>query len=403
MYKNVIAALDGSPVSNYGLDTALDIVNRSGNCHLIGCHVYASRLHRTRFGEMEPGLPDQYQEEERLSYLRETHEDLISDGMQIISDSYLAPLAQQAKALNLSFEAATPEGHHYVKLLQLMREKNVDLTILGANGHGNVPEETLGSMAERILLYANVGDLLLMRQPWAFKNRPIIVGIDGSPNSFQALKRAVEVGILMGATVEAVAVYDPFFHSTVFKTIADSLPEESAKRFNFTAQEKLHDEIIDRGLETLYRDGLTRGILLAKEMGVEIKSEVLAGKVFPQIHHYAAIRNASLVVVGRYGLHQEPESKIGSNTHKLARLTPFNFLVVNPSSDQIKLPEIPSDEEQEKLSWDPEAERIVERIPIFVRKMAIRSIESKARERGIDHITADLVMELSGRMKGNHK
>ena len=73
-----------------------------------------SRLHRTRFGEMEPGLPDQYQEEERLSYLRETHEDLISDGMQIISDSYLAPLAQQAKALNLSFEAATPEGHHYV-------------------------------------------------------------------------------------------------------------------------------------------------------------------------------------------------------------------------------------------------------------------------------------------------
>ena len=402
MYKKIIAALDGSPVSNFSLEAALDIASRSDNCHLIGCHVYASRLHRTRFEDMEPGLPSQYQEEKRLISLRETHEDLISEGMQLISDAYLAPLAQKAMALKLSFEGVTPEGHHYVKLLQVMREQEADLTILGAYGHGFVPEESLGSLTERLLLYGDTGDILVMRQPWFFKNRPIVVGIDGSPNSYQALIRAVEIGNLMEASVEAVAVYDPFFHSTVFKTIADSLTKEAAERFNFTAQEKLHDEIIDRGLETLYRDGLQRGLLLAKEMGVEIKTEVIAGKVYSQLHHHAALRNASLLVVGRYGLHQEEESKIGSNALKLARLTPFNLLVVNPPEKDIKLPGIPDAEDFPKLTWDSEALRIVERIPAFVRKMAIKSIEARAREQGLNHVTAELVIQASGKM-GKHK
>lgn len=399
MYKNILAALDGSTVSNYGLEAAVDIVHRSGNCHLIGCHVYASRLHRIRFEEMEPGLPEKYQEKNQLITLRETHEDLISDGMQLISDAYLAPLTQKAKEYNLSFEEATPEGHHYVKLLQLMREKGVDLTILGAYGHGYIPEESFGSLTERLLLYNNTGDLLVMRHPWAFKNRPILVGVDGSPNSYHALRRAIEIGNLMKAEVEAIAVYDPFFHSTVFKTIANSLPEDAAQRFNFTAQEKLHDEIIDHGLETLYRNSLLRGSMMAEEMGVEIKTEILAGKVYSQIHHHAAIRNAGLIVVGRFGLHQEAESKIGSNTNKLARLTPINMLVVNPPETEISIPEIPFEKEHTKLLWDPEAEKITERIPFFVRKMAIKSIEARARELGLDYVTVDLVKQASGNMK----
>ncbi len=401
MYKKIIAALDGSPLSNLSLDAALDITARSGECHLTGCHVYSSRLHRTRFEEMEPGLPSQYQEEERLTSLRETHEDLISEGMQLISDAYLASLAQKAKTLNLSFSGLTTEGRHYVKLLQAIREQQVELTILGANGLGFVPEESLGSLTERLLLYNDSGDILVIRQPWCFKNRPILVGIDGSPNSYQALKCAVELGNLFEASVEAVAVYDPYFHSAVFKTIANSLPQEAAARFNFTAQEKLHDEIIDRGLETLYQDGLSRAKLVAEEMGCKITTEVLAGKVYSQLHHHAALRNAGLIVVGRFGLHQEKESRIGSNTLKLARLTPFNLLVVNPPAHEIKLPEISREDENSQLIWEPEAERIVQRIPGFVRKMALKSIEARAREEGLDHVTAELVIQVSGKMGGN--
>ena len=401
MYKKILAALDGSPLSDFSLEAALAIAIRSDEAHLIGCHVYTSRLHRARFNEMEPGLPDKYQEEERLTSLRETHEDLISEGMQLISDAYLAPFIKRAKESNLSFSGVTAEGHHYVQLLKEIRDQQVDLTILGAYGHGFSPEESIGSLTERLLLYNNTGDILVIRQPWGFKNRPILVGIDGSQNSYQALIRAVELGKLFETSVEAVAAYDPFFHSAVFKTISESLPSEAAARFNFSAQEKLHDEIIDHGLETLYRDGLRRAALIADEMKYPIKTEVLTGKVYSQIHHYAVLRNAGLVVMGRYGLHQERESKIGSNTAKLSRLTPFNLLVVNPPTNEIKLPEIPGLEETIQLTWDPEAERIVQRIPSFVRKMALKSIEARAKEQGLDHVTTELVMQVSGKMGRN--
>jgi nucleotide-binding universal stress UspA family protein len=398
MYKRIIAALDGSPPSNLCLEAALDIAARSDNCQLTGCHVYASRLHRTRFEEMEEGLPERYQEEERLSRLRDTHEDLISEGMQLISDAYLAPLAQKAGAAHLCFNGLTPEGHHYVKLLQAMREQQTELTAMGANGQGYVPGELLGSLAERVLLYGDTGDNLLIRQRWQFKGHPIVVGVDGSPNSYHALIRAVELGKLYDAPVEAVAVYDPYFHSTVFKTIAESLPEEAATRFNFTAQEKLHDEIIDRGLETIYRDGLRRAALIARDLGYEIKTRVLAGKVWSQLHHHAARRNASLVVVGRFGLHREQESTIGSTSLKLARMIPGNILVVHPSMDDLPMPEL-LEEETTALVWDAEASRIIERIPAFARKMAVKAIESQARAQGCEQVTAELVMQVSGRMR----
>ncbi len=398
MYTKIINALDGSFLSDLSMEAGLIIASRTDNAHLIGCHVYASRLHRTRFEEMEPGLPEQYQEEENLTYLRDTHEDLISEGLQLISDAYLAPFVEKANALDLSYSGLTPEGHHYVKLLEALREAAADLLILGAAGLGVIEEEPLGSLTERLLLYGEMCDILVIRQAWQFKNRPIVVGVDGSPNSYQALKRAVEMGQLMGAEVEAVAVYDPFFHSTVFQTIASSLTEETAEKFNFTAQEQLHDEIIDRGLETLYRDGLRRAMMMAEEMGCTIKTEAIAGKVYAQLHHYAALRNAGLVVVGRHGLHYEKESVIGSNTHKFARLTPFNLLVVRPAEDDLNIPELHKNEETTGLIWDAEAERILQRVPMFVRKMAKRSIEARAVEKGLGRVTVELVMQVSGKM-----
>jgi nucleotide-binding universal stress UspA family protein len=399
MYRRIIAALDGSPSSDLGLEAALAVASRSDGCRLTGCHVYASRLHRTRFEEMETGLPERYQEEQRLSALRDTHEDLISEGMQLISDAYLAPLAQKAEAAHLSFNGLTPEGHHYVKLLQAMREQQADLTVMGAYGQGYIPGDLLGSLTERILLYGDSGDILVIRQPWHFKGRPIVVGVDGSPHSYLALVRALELGKLFDAQVEAVAVYDPFFHSTVFKTIAGSLSEEAAARFNFTAQEKLHDEIIDRGLETLYQEGLTKAERIAGEMGCKLETGILAGKVWSQLHHHAALRNAGLLVVGRFGLHKEPESTIGSTALKLTRMTPGNILVVHASQDNLPVPDNPHKEETAPLPWDTEATQIIERVPSFARKMAVRTIESQAREQGMERVTAELVMQVSGRMR----
>ncbi len=398
MYERILVALDGSPCSDLAMDAALALAGQGERVTLVGCHVYAARMHRVRFEEMERGLPERYQEEERLDYLRRTHDGIITEGMELISDAYMAPLIEKAQQKGLAWEALTPEGHNYVELLQVIRGQQANLVVLGAWGHGHVPEGSLGSLAERVLLYAQASDLLITRRPWGFKGRPIVVGVDGSEASYAALRLAAEIARVFDANVEAVAVYDPFFHTGVFRTIADALPEEASQRFNFPAQEKLHDEIIDRGLEKLYREGLERGALLARSLGVEVRTEVLAGKVYPQLHHYAAARQAGLVVMGRWGLHREEQSLLGSNTLNLARLSTSNLLVVAPPEEPLDVPDVARQERETPLPWTPEAEARLERVPSFVRGMARRAVETLARERGLLQVTAEVVQEAGARM-----
>jgi nucleotide-binding universal stress UspA family protein len=398
MYQKILAGLDGSAWSNYAIEAAVSLAQKNGLTQLIGCHVYAAELHRERFEQMEPGLPEQYQAEEKLNSLRGTHESLIPDGMVLISDSYLAPLLKKAQQQQINVSGLIPEGKNYAVLLKEISSHQPDLTILGAMGHGAVPEARLGSLTERVLLFRKTSDLLILRQPWVFKNRPVVVGIDGSQNSYLALTRAIQIAQAYQTTVEAVAVYDPFFHVGVFRVIADALPEADQKRFDFPAQEQLHDEIIDKGLEKLYREGLERGVLLAEQMGVKIRIEVIAGKVYPQLHHYAQMRNAGLIVVGQTGLHWDPISFIGSNTLQLARINNSNLLVVNPPKKQLEIPELPKQEEV-PLSWTPQAEERLKRIPFFARAMAKRSIEDQARQQGLAEVTEEFVKEKRSMMK----
>ncbi|MGZ7049000.1 MAG: universal stress protein [Methanobacterium sp.] len=395
MYENIVVALDGSTLSDLAMNASLDLAEVYNKNPLTCCHVYAANMHRTRFQDMEPGLPDKYQEEERLEYLRGAHEDIITDGMQLISDAYLAPIVKEAENRGIKYKGSTPEGRNYVELLKVIRNDKSDLVIMGAWGHGHVGDGSFGSMTERTLLYAPQSDVLVMKKPWNFKGRPIIVGIDGSENSFAALKKAVEISKIVNAPVEGVAVYDPFFHVDVFSTISKVLPEDAKERFNFEAQEQLHDEIIDKGLETLYREGVERGILMARSMGVELNPEIAKGKVYSQIHHHAALKSAGLIVIGRWGLHQEDESLIGSNSLKLARLSETNVLIVGQSNKYLKVPELPMQEERKSLEWTDEAEAMMDRVPPFAQKMAHKMVENRALEKNETVITLETVQEMA--------
>ena len=392
MYQQIFVGVDGSPCSDMAGDAALALT-AGGRGRCTGCHVYAARMHRQRFEDMEPGLPGQYQEEERLDDLRATHDDLISGGMALISDAYLAPLAEKAAAQGIPFEPVIAEGRGYVEVLRLIRERRPDLAVLGATGHGQTPEVPLGGLAERVLLYAGTGDLLLVRRPWSLKNRPVVVGVDGSDASYAALERAASIAAAHDTPLEAVAVYDPFFHSAVFPVIAGALPEEAQRRFNFPAQEQLHDEIIDRGLEHLYRRNLERGAALAQALGARVHTAVVAGRVCPQVHHYAAARGAGLLVLGRYGLHREEESLIGSNTLNLARMSTTNVLVVAPRETPVTVPDLPRD----AIPWTPEAEQVLSRVPPFARKMARMAVEEHVRARGLSRVTEDAVRDVARR------
>ncbi len=326
MYSRILVGLDGSQCSDHAANATIDLAKSFGS-KVVACHVYAAEMHRARFGEMEIGLPQRYQRPEKLEHLRDTHEDIISGGMKMISDAYLAQFVNNASTAGLSIETRTPEGRNYVQYLNVLRESGAELSVVGAEGLGKVPEASLGSFAERALLLGG-RDILIVRREWALKDRPIVVGVDGSEDSYSALRLASELASRYGTTVRAVAVYDPFFHTGVFTSISSALTKEQANRFNFEAQEKLHDEIIDDGLRALYEKRVIKGIEMIGPSDARIEREILTGKVFSQLAYYANVMNAGLVVVGRYGVHREDTSLIGSTAHALARICPTNLLVV---------------------------------------------------------------------------
>jgi len=330
VYRKILVGLDGSKWSDHAGQAALALT-KSLACALAACHVYAAQMHRVRFSEMEIGLPTRYQSQERLGQLRDTHDDIIGGGMKIISDAYLAQFVARATAENVKADSFTPEGRNYVEFVRVAKETQSDLLIVGAQGLGAVPESTLGSFAERALLLGGT-DTLIMKREWNLRGRPIVVGVDGSQCSYDALRVAAEIANRSGTAVRAVGVYDPFFHTGVFNSISTALTNGQASRFNFAAQERLHDEIIDDGLKALYDKRVSKGIELLGPEGGTVKKEILTGKVFSQLSHYSSVANAALLVVGRHGVHQEESSIIGSTTLALARTCPTNLLVVGPPS-----------------------------------------------------------------------
>ena len=143
------------------------------------------------------------------------------------------------------------------------------------------------------------------------------------------LQVALGLGKALGKRVEAVAVYDPYLHYSVFNGIVDVLSEKASKVFRFKEQEALHEEIIDSGLAQIYESHLRVAQAQAAEAGVDLPITLLDGKAFQRVARYAAEREAWLLVCGRVGVHSPPEMDLGSNTDHLIATPACNVLVCN--------------------------------------------------------------------------
>ena len=131
---------------------------------------------------------------------------------------------------------------------------------------------------------------------------------------------AIDLARTFGKKVEAIAVYDPYLHYSVFNGIVNVLTEQAAKVFRFEEQNQLHEEIIDTGLAQIYQSHLEVGERMGSEAGVEIKKTLLDGKPFQKILDHARKTNPWLIVLGRIGVHSpKDETGLGSNVENVLR------------------------------------------------------------------------------------
>ncbi len=387
MYQSIYLPLDNSAHSLAGVDIAIALARQTG-AQLTGSHVYAAKLHDRRFRQMEGGLPEPYKKEDKLVEQREVHDDLITRGLSVISDSYLDVFDARCQAAGLAGRRVNLEGKNWQALVNDIGAGDYDLVVMGALGLGTVSHSQIGSVCERVS--RRIGcDLLTVRETAPRENGAILVALDGSPQSYGGLMTAIELAKLVGRPVEAVAVFDPHFHYVAFNSIAKVLSTEAAKIFRFEEQEKLHEEIIDSGLAKIYQSHLDVAARLAKEQEVELKTTLLAGKSFDQLLNYIKQAKPWLTVLGRIGVHSEAGMDLGSATENLLRLANCNLLLsarcFEPPIEHIA---------ETTMSWTDEAEARMLRIPDFARGMARKSIIKHAAKEGHTIVTSDVIDSL---------
>jgi nucleotide-binding universal stress UspA family protein len=354
------------------------------------CHVYGADIHRRRFSDMEPGLPEQYQQGETLTGLRTAHDRLIHEGFRTLSAEYIEDFAASAGRAGIAVESVAAEGRSYVGILHLARTRQCNLIVLGADGLGAVGNGMLGGTTSRVLQNAPCDVLVARRPP---DTGPVLAGVDGSDEALKAVAKAVSLASAMKKPVHLAAAYDPDFHTRVFGVMAQSLSPEGQEQVGLAGQEKLHDSIINKGLGTLYADFLRQAEHRFSANGAAIKTFLVTGKAYRALDSQAGDSGADLVVVGRHGAHKQLGSRLGSNAEGLLRTTSANVLVVGEVDDMPGAAKLASAAAQSTLSaismaWDSDAETRLKRVPSFVRSIAKRAVENAVRESGKHRVSA---------------
>jgi nucleotide-binding universal stress UspA family protein len=388
MYKSIYVPVDNSDHSNRAVACSLAL-GKAFSAKLVGCHVYAAKLHDYRFRQMEYTLPEEYIDEVELERQRKIHDSLITMGLKLISDSYLEGMARLCADSGLAFEPRMMDGKHHSEILKDLAGSQHDLVVIGALGIGRARDSVIGSVCERVARQAD-------RDVWVVKHVPepseaerdtILVGIDGSPQSFGALMTAVELAREFGKKVETIAVYDPYLHYSVFNGIVNVLTEQAAKVFRFEEQNQLHEEIIDTGLAQIYQSHLEVGERMASEAGIAIKKTLLDGKPFQKILDHARKTNPWLIVMGRIGVHSpNEETGLGSNVENVLRAAPCDVLL----STRLEVPRLDVRAE-ETVRWTPEAEERMKHVPEQVKGIARTGVLRLALEKGHSVITSAVI------------
>jgi len=226
-YRSILIAADASDQSNKGVDCAVDIGSLY-SATITGAHVYAAKLHDVRFRQMEGGLPEPYREESELEKQRDIHDDLITKGLSVITDSYLDQVENACEKGGLNYKRRSLEGKNYSEMVHEANSGNYDLLVMGGRGLGAVSQAYLGTVCDRVTRRSDIDVLVVKNPETELSSGPLMVGVDGSSRAYGALMTILSMAHHWGLPVHVVSAFDPYYHYVAFNRIAAVLDREAS-------------------------------------------------------------------------------------------------------------------------------------------------------------------------------
>lgn len=269
----VVVGVDGSEMCREVLLHALVAAARRGADLLVVSSVAVELYY---LGGAPLAVPD-------LGDIRgETHDRvraLVEEARADATSSAVAGAADVGITLVVSTRPPAPE--------LVERSRDAELLVVGSRGRGAALSVLLGSVALHCATHADC-PVVVVRPAAEPTDRParVVVGVDGSVGSRQAVLAAVEEAARIGGSVEAVSSYQPTDHWTDLASVVVPSVEEIRARLGDAAREQ-----VDAAL----REASERGIAHAPEVRIEVV-EGPPGDVLTR-----RARGADLLVVGSRG------------------------------------------------------------------------------------------------------
>ncbi len=240
------------------------------------------------------------------------------DWRQQVESRALAELKRTASLLEsrcLKVDTEIVSGPPAMMIETVARNENCDMTVLCPGKHQIVERILLGSVSAKVLKHGP-GTILICRplEKPVNRLRQVLIGVDGSANSKDALRRSVEIFNLTEDRTKILLI-----HSV---DIADPLKYLSPVAFISALEQNLLMEG-----ETILAD--SKRILCDAGMSQDhIDLSLVEGKPHHQIIKTAESIRADLIVIGAEGRTAIQHFLLGSVSHKVARYAPCAVAVV---------------------------------------------------------------------------
>ncbi|MEK6681924.1 MAG: universal stress protein [Nitrospirota bacterium] len=284
MYKNIIAAFDGSEASKAALIESSNWVKRHGGRVFI--------VHAVYFDEEEFSIAPE-QREKRFEF-----------GKKI---SYQAK-EEILSRFDINIESIVCEGEPPDVIADIAREKKVDLIVMGTHGRKGLKRLLMGSVTSSVIA-SSPCDTLIVKKPCKECNgeyKSILVPFDGSEFSKKALDRACKLSKIDNAEITLLYViprYEEMIEFFKSESIKKSLLDEAHK-------------IIDEAKK------------IASKRDASIKTEIQEGQAADKIIEAANRLKIDLIVLGTHGWRGVNKAIMGSTTERVILNAACPVLVV---------------------------------------------------------------------------
>lgn len=243
------------------------------------------------------------------------------DGMQLYNieetaqkrieliQSQLQKYIQQAAEKNIPATYAIVRGDSVSeKLLEHIEQNQYDMVVMGTHGRTGLKHIFLGSIAEKIVRLSPAPVLTIHECVDCFKAKKILVPIDFSAYSLQALEYAKSIANSLGAEITVMHVIErviyPAFYPEGYYPIVDFEP-------------KLHDQILE-----------SIDVFLKQIPDITVDKVVTAGRPSDEIVQYANNNQIDLIIMATRGLSGLQHLIVGSTAERIVRLSSIPVLTV---------------------------------------------------------------------------